>query len=89
MGTGDTCGAFQLEEGFKSVFLEKLGRYGPSVVRSEVVMEDTVNYFEDKIKTSFNPYDYDDDTETYLVPVKWAPDIPEIRLEAGFLEFTR
>lgn len=66
----------------------KLGRHAQEVLTDEV-MEEACSSFHDKIKTSFNPYDNDEDTEEYLVRVKGAPEIPSIGLESGFLEFQK
>jgi hypothetical protein len=87
VGTGAACGAFQLEEGFKDVLRSKLARHAQETL-TDSVMEDACGFFQDKIKTSFNPYE-DEDTEEYLVHIKGAPEIPSIGLESGYLEFKK
>jgi len=52
-------------------------------------IDEATRYFEDKIKKCFNPYEVDNADEDYYVPIKGAPEIPEIGLESSLLEFQR
>jgi hypothetical protein len=66
----------------------KLGKHAQQVLTDQV-LEEACGSFQHKIKTSFNPYDNDKDSDEYMVAVKGAPEIPSIRLESGFLELQK
>jgi Hsp70 protein len=90
IGTGAACGAFQLEEGFKDMLRSKLGKHAQLVLTDQVIEEACASSsFQNKIKTSFNPYENDEDSEEYMVPLKGAPEIPSIGLESGYLELQK
>lgn len=87
MGTGGACGAFRLDEGFKSILRRKLGRHADTLLKART-LDEAVNYFENAIKRQYNPYAQDCEDE-YEIPMTGVVDIPAIGLEAGYLRFTQ
>lgn len=55
---------------------------------TEKRVNNAINFFEDSIKRSFNPYDPACEDE-FDVPLSIPKDIPRIRLEDGYLKLTK
>jgi len=54
-------------------------------------VEEVVEWFERYVKRVFNPYDSEDETKTYRVPMHGSPEanIPEINLRGRYLKLSR
>ena len=90
VGSGGTCGAVFLHEWFLKLLYDKLGSYADTILTSECV-EEVVEWFERYVKRVFNPYDSEDETKTYRVPMHGSPsaNIPKINLRGRYLKLFR
>jgi len=69
---------------------DKLGRYADTILTPDCV-EGVVEWFERYVKRVFNPYDSENETKTYRVPMLASPEatIPEINLRGRYLKLSR
>lgn len=65
----------------------KLGRQANSILK-ERTLNEAVRSFASNIRSLFNPYDEEYDTE-FEVPIPGAPDMPHVGLEEGYLKLSR
>jgi hypothetical protein len=86
-GTGGACGAIFLTEYFKELLVTKLGPKHIDVLTPKRIAE-AVNSFENNIKFTFNPYS-DDEEDAFEIPLPGAADIPEAKLQDGYILISR
>jgi hypothetical protein len=82
-GSGDTCGALYLDQGFEKLLRRKLGVHADSYRSTELL-----RYFDNNIKRTFNPLGPRCAAE-YEIGIAGAMNIPDIGLEDGYLTLTR
>jgi len=68
------------------VRLRILGDKADSILTRKCIVE-TVRQF-DTIKKEFDPFERDCEEE-YEIPIKGAPEMPEIELEEGYLKLSK
>jgi hypothetical protein len=64
----------------------KLGPKADSILTKKAAVDCLKNF--ENIKREFNPYDQDCENE-YEIPIKGAPEMPEIGLEEGHLKLSK
>ena len=87
-GTGGACGAIFLTEHFKELVVNKIGADHAEILTPKRMAE-AVNSFERNIKFTFNPYSNEDEEESYEISLPGTPDIPEAKLQDGYLSISR
>ena len=83
VGTGASCGAFRLDEGFERVLREKLGEHADTLLKPRVLAE-ALDHFDAAIKRQFDPCSTDCEEE-YEIPLTGASDIPALNVAGGYL----
>ena len=83
VGTGASCGAIRLDEGFERVLREKLDKHAYTLLKPRTLAE-ALDHFDTAIKRQFDPYSMDCEEE-YEIPLTGAPDMPELDVVAGYL----
>jgi hypothetical protein len=86
-GSGDTCGAIYLDQGFEKLLRRKLGLHANTILTDRPT-SDLLRYFDNNIKRTFNPLGTRCATE-YEIAIAGVSNIPEIGLEDGYLTLTR
>ena len=86
-GSGDTCGALYLEQGFESLLRRKLGTYANAILTPRR-LDDLLRHFDNNIKRMFNPLGTRCAAE-YEIAIGGVLDIPEIGLEDGYITLTK
>jgi hypothetical protein len=86
-GTGGACGAIFLTENFKGLLASKIGMKSAEILTPKRIAE-AVQSFESHIKFRFNPSS-DDEEESFEIPLPGAPDVPEARLQDGYVTFSK
>jgi hypothetical protein len=86
VGTGAACGAAYLTGNFESFLSKRLG--ARKDVLTKAMLENAVKSFEGAMKFQFDPFSEDCDAE-FEVPLRRAPNMPNIGLEDGYLKVTR
>ena len=85
-GTGGACGAVYLTRNFEGFIYKRLG--SRKDVLTGKMLSNAVRSFEGAIKFQFDPYSDDGNLE-YEIPLRGAPDMPNIGLEDGYLKVSR
>jgi hypothetical protein len=86
-GSGDTCGALYLDQGFENLLRRKLGVHADSILTDRPIGE-LLRYFDNNIKRTFNPLGHRCAAE-YEIGITGVTNIPDIGLEDGYLTLTR
>jgi hypothetical protein len=86
-GSGDTCGALYLDQGFEKLLRRKLGVHADSILTDRPIGE-LLRYFDNNIKRTFNPLGPRCAAE-YEIGIAGVMNIPDIGLEDGYLTLTR
>jgi len=87
VGTGATCGAIYLDEGFENLIRNIFRRVGIQKIEKKILGE-LLRSFQSQIKTQFDPMTPDALNE-YEVAVPGIPDMPQIGLRDGYLALTK
>ena len=83
--TGAACGSVYLDQGFENLIRKKLGTKADSIITLNIASE--LNKQFDSIKRNFDPYDPDCES-VYEIPMRNAPEMPNIGLEEGYLKLS-
>jgi hypothetical protein len=87
-GTGAACGAIFLTENFKQLIVKKLTPRHAGILTPRM-LEDAVNSFERNIKFTYNPYGQGNGEGSFEIPLPGAPDIPQVKLQDGYLSLSK
>jgi len=87
VGSGETCGAIFLHQGFLQLLCDKLGWHAKKILTQDR-QNDALTWFEN-VKYAFNPYDKEDTQRDYRVPLNNAPNIRSSKLLGGYLKLSR
>jgi hypothetical protein len=86
--TGGPCGAMHLDSGFEQLIRNKLGpRHAATILTPERLTE-VCNYFDRFIKTEFNHYNPDCQSE-FPIGFPGLNDVPEIGVRQGYLRLNK
>jgi hypothetical protein len=85
-GTGAAYASVYLDLGFERLIRNKLGAKADTILTKKTAVE-CLRYFE-SIKREFNPYDPDCEND-FEIPIRGAPEMPEIGLEEGHLKLSK
>lgn len=66
----------------------KLGKHAGSILTADRLLE-ALEWFEKYVQRVFNPYDSEDDTTDYRVPMHGSSNIRKINLRGGYLKLSR